>query len=328
MVRTRYIFNMLNLPLKDEVKYGPFTLKPIDEGQAELRKRRSMDSDPVISAIGELPIPEEVGRDERWSYVDSQPLREMELLLSFAERRYVEAYNPSIQRYENGEWKFDSWRQHLSHFGQPHGVAWYVRQSDLQAYMERCLPILSDQERGKKSGLLLALEMFRSNFQDDFVELQYLKTWIALEILYSRYFKRDRILTEGRFARVRRAVRVVLIELQGEGQLDEAQFGLITAKLPELNRQAAADQALRFVDEILAEYPAQDVTSDEMQLFVKIRNSITHGLTAGLPEDAYGDRLHEEHMRLKSLLERIILAMLGQDANLLTFSWRYWMQPR
>src|SRR5215204_3954340 len=106
MVRARFGFGVLNLPLRQNLVCGPFTLSPIPEGQEELKKRRSFDTEPVWSADGVMPLPDGIDLDDPWKYIDQQPINQMQLLLSFAERRFVEVVEPQVQILEGGEWIF------------------------------------------------------------------------------------------------------------------------------------------------------------------------------------------------------------------------------
>lgn len=328
MARLRYVFNLLNMPLKGELKAGPFLLTPIQEGQEDLRKQTSMDTEPVIGVAGVLPISENLEDRAWWTFIDQQGLRQVELLLSFAERRFVEVHAPEVQAFVGDEWVTWSVRQHMPMIGNPHGVAWHCGHAHLQDYIDRCLPLLTDSHIGEESGLRLALKMYRSNLRNDFVELQYLKTWMVLEVLYSSGTA-ENIVDKNRFPRVRRAVRSTLDRLYAEGRIREEERNRVELKLPELNRTATFDRAMALLERVFVDYPAQDVTEEEMRSFIHIRNSITHQVVSILPDiGETEDPLHVEHMRLMSLLERVILAMFGQDANLMNFSWRHWFDAR
>lgn len=328
MAQARFVFGVLNLPLDDDLVCGPFTLTPIPEGQEELKKRRSMDIRPVWSANGVLPLPEDIDLSDPWTYIDEQPITTMELLLSLAERRFVEIFQPQVQKLVDGKWQCSGARAHMPQIGDPYGVSWHYGHAHLQAFMDRCMPIVADPERGERQGLRLALQFYRTNFRHDFVELQYLKSWMALEILYSRHLDSTSITGASRFRCISKVIKMLLRDCQEKGFIEEHERSLMQEKLGEINRLSARLQALRFFEDIFRDYPAQTVTEEHMATFVKIRNDITHRGVMTHGGDDYGQVLHEQHLRLQSLLERVFLAMMGQDANLMTFSWTQWTAGR
>ena len=97
-------------------------------------------------------------------------------------------------------------------------------------------------------------------------------------------------------------------------------------KVSELNRMSARRQAAQMFASIFEDYPAQRVSEEDLKRFVTIRNDITHRGVADVPwsELAYEQELHIQHMRLKSLLERAFLALLGERPNLMEFGWEHW----
>jgi len=329
MVHTRFVFGMLNLPLRQELACGPFTLTPIPEGQEELNIRGSMDTDPVYSAEGLIPLPNDIDQSDPWSYIDQQPIQAMELLLSFAERRFVEIVDPQVQIRWGDEWRVSNSRFHMPLLGNPYGVSWHHGHAHLQEFMNRCLPIVADPERGGRQGLRLALQFYRTNFRHDFVELQYLKSWLSLEILYSRHFDMKTIMEANRFRRISRAIKGLLENCHEKGYIEEHERAPMNEKLGEINRLSARMLGLRFFEDVFRDHPAQVVTEEDMKTFVRVRNDITHrGVMVHDGDDGYGQVHNQEHGRLQALLERVFLAMMGQDANLLTFSWTNWLAGR
>jgi hypothetical protein len=77
----------------------------------------------------------------------------------------------------------------------------------------------------------------------------------------------------------------------------------------------------------MSQTPAQDVTEDELRRFRRLRNDIVHRGAGPDAEDPI-TMLHQEHMRLRSLVERAILALFEQHPNLMDFSWREWRAAR
>lgn len=329
MVQSRFVFGVLNLPLRQDLICGPFKLSPIPRGQEALKEMSSLDTESIWSADGVLPLPESIDMSNPWDYIDQQPLVAMTLLLSFAERRFVEIVEPQVEKLVDGQWQASNYRSHLPLTGNPKGASWHNGHDHLQEFMNRCMPILSDQEQGQKQGLQLALQFYRTNFRPDFLEMQYLKTWMALEILYSRHLTSASIMERSRFKRVTKAIRLTLKDCKEDMFLKEHERLLMQDKLSEINRLSARRQGLRFFEGIFKEYPAQIVTEEDMRTFVNIRNDITHrGVMCDEGDQEYANRLHEQHRRLMRLLERTFLALMGQDANLMTFSWTHWKSGR
>jgi hypothetical protein len=82
-----------------------------------------------------------------------------------------------------------------------------------------------------------------------------------------------------------------------------------------------------FFEQLFRDYPAQDVTEEELRRFRRLRNDIVHRGAGREAEDPV-TMLHQEHMRLRSLVERAILALFEQHPNLMDFSWREWRAAR
>ena len=232
-----------------------------------------------------------------------------------------------MQNFIDGKWKYSGGRLHVAQIGNPYGVCWHYGHAHLQEFMHRCLPIVADPERGDKQGLRLALRFYRTNFRDDFVELQYLKSWMAMEILFSCYLDSMSIMRSGRFGRVSEAIKTLLGNCQEKGFIEQYERSLMQEKLGELNRRSARRQSFQFFEDIFSDFPAQTVTEEDIKVFVKIRNDIMHrGVMSREGADDYGEVLLTQHMRLMSLLKRVFLAMMGQDANLMAFSWTEWLE--
>lgn len=142
MSHRRIAFGILNLPLSQQLEAGPFILNPVSSGQEELSKRSSMNTDPVVSAEGQVDVPSDSA--DGWDYFHTLPIGQMEILLSFAERRFVEICSPRRQHYEENEWVNRGWHFHQATIGDPTGVSWHHGHDHLQKYLTRSLPILTD----------------------------------------------------------------------------------------------------------------------------------------------------------------------------------------
>jgi hypothetical protein len=124
---------------------------------------------------------------------------------------------------------------------------------------------------------------------------------------------------------------VLLDRTVTDGHISEDERDLIVDKIAELNRPASRRQAGEFLSSVFENYPAQIVSDEDLTNFIRIRNEITHSGVMShrdLQGREYSDAVHAEHMRLKSLMERVFLAMLGQRPNLMKFSWELWLMGR
>jgi len=308
---------------------GPFTLVPEPQGQVELSKSRSTDDESAVSAIGSMEIPPDLPEAERWSYALTEPLHSLLLLLSFAERRYIDFTSPELQIRRNGEWVFKAMHTHFPVNGIPYGVSWHYGHKHLHEIIEKCLPVLTDRDRIKNRTIRQALQHLRCNYLDGFVERQYLETWTAVEILIYGHLGERSIVEEKTFNKVRKEISRILKNLEDEEILTSSQRGLMKNKLRELNRPSIRTLASEFFATVFADHPAQVVNDMDISNFVAIRNEIAHqGVMSRSRQGDYEDVLSCEHMRLKALLERTLLVLLGIDANLLNFSWTNYLAGR
>ncbi|MGH2548207.1 MAG: hypothetical protein ACRDHN_02395 [Thermomicrobiales bacterium] len=324
---SRYIFGVTNLPLTEELRCGRFILNPIPEGQEDLKKLNSMSAEceGVVSAAGRLDIPDELSGSNAWAYVDDQKWGHVELLLSFAHRRSIQMVRPQLIRRSGHKWSWAGTRAHFALPGNPDGVSWYFGHDELQTFMNDCLPQLSTKDDDGRSPLVQALNFFCTNYREDFVELQYLKTFMAFEILYSSYGDDPRILSDRTFESVvAKPLRSRLKDISAEVLSNEAQEKM-RDKIPELNRSPARRQASAFLERTFADYPAQRVSVEDVGQFIKIRNQIAHSgrMDHREVDREYSDVLYEQYMRLSSLMERVFLARMGQRPNLMEFTWEY-----
>jgi hypothetical protein len=322
----RIKFDVINLPVRRELHCGPFVLSPVEHIDEAIEALKGFDSEPVVTAVGTFPVGEVVSLDNVYAPFWA-PAGALECLLSFAQRCHIQFIRPTVEVEVGGRWESGGWHSWMLRAGRATGVSWYVTVDELQGFLERSYPKVLDPEFGEAKGMRLAFAFYALTHGDDALEVCYLKTWIALEILYSRG-TRGLILSRRAFDRITKRVKESLKACVDEGLLGDDDRAAIQRKLPELNRFSTADLVTRFLQDLFTDYPAQDVTEKEIQRFIQLRNEITHtGSVARLTEDYMGE-LHAERMRLKALLERVLLAMLGERPNLMQFSWRNWRYGR
>jgi hypothetical protein len=131
---------------------------------------------------------------------------------------------------------------------------------------------------------------------------------------------------------MKRAIRKGLEGLPEEDRLNEAEMRSMVDMLPALRRESLKRRMRSFLDTVLKDDPAQRVSDQDVECFVEIRDAITH---YGSMRDAakkcvsregadYLQALYEPRQRLRSLLERVVLAWLGTRLSVLDEEWQRW----
>lgn len=263
----------------------------------------------------------------------------LELLLSFACRRHVQIRFPGLYLQRDGDWVLHAEGGGWDFPGATEGVGWYYGEEELAAFLAHAYPRMVDQFdelRGGKqrTGLRLALRLLDTARGDLPLELQYLHTAMAFEVLVNASRYSVPIFPEDQFPTIKQAISAALRTLPEEVRPSDEQLKSIEKQFPNLNRLSLMDRAFDFLTATLKPYPKQEVTRSDLRCFIDIRNAITHSgsmrdagktckASRELKED-YGLHLHTEYMRLKSLLERVVLAMLEYNCRLLDFPWQHW----
>ena len=334
--QARLSFGVLNLLIKREVQCGPFLVTPrknIEEIRTRLER---LGAKSEITAIGTYPLALPLAHDpwaELW-----EPAAVMERLLSFFSRCHVQIVSPTIEMETPDGWK--PYRRHYYAVEYGRARSTYLNTGELESSLARCYPKLLDREYAESSGPRLALAFYDQIFADDVTELQYLKTYLAFEVLYSRNVRTTEVLSDDAFTELRGRFEALLMLEVEEGRLGGAERAAIGNKLIELNRLSAVSQIRGFLSLVFEGYAHQEVMSREIRAFTQIRNDIVHSgeMTAttqklltnvhrGTGErvgDDYVRDLHREFSRLKSLLDRVVRAMFEEQSTRMETSWRYW----
>lgn len=335
----RVRFAVVNLPLKRDLRCGPFLLSPVKDVDRIVRrlKRMKVTGRSAITAVGTYSLSNPPPK-EPWLEV-GLAIRAMDRLLTFAHRCRVQIVRPTLEDWTDGEWVSRIGPPHFPDDGYPSPRPWYFRQEELEGFLSRNFPKFVDAEYAEATGLVLALAFYDAIFSDRATEVQYMKTWSAFEILFSCNAKTTELLSGPGFKKLCRLLKQALEQAVKEEILRAEEHEAMTEKLGELNRLSAARQAQGFLDRIFAEYPSQNVTVEEIRAFVKVRNDITHrgemqpkthGLVRSLHGKAergigakdYGPDLARAQRLLQALFERVVLAMLEEHPRLMDVSWR------
>lgn len=331
---TRVRFAVVNLPIKRDLRCGPFLLSPVEDVDKIVKRLKLFTAPSTITAVGTYSLPNPLPEDP-WPEVN-RAIQTMDRLLTFAHRCRVHVVRRTREEWNSGQWVSRDSPIHFFSEGHHRPRPWYFRQDALEGFLARNFPKLVDAEYAESTGLGLALAFYDEVFSDYVTELRYLKTWLGFEILYSRNQDASGLMPRSGFKKVRQLLDQALKQAVQDDLLGEAERESIREKLGELNRLSAVRQSLRFLDKTFEGYPSQDVTEDEMRAFVKVRNDIvhrgemqpeTHRSLNGdgdreLDDEDYARDLARQQRRLLALFERVVLAMLGEHPRLMDVSWR------
>lgn len=317
----RIVFDVTNVPLQRPLVVDMFVLNPIAGVNVSPKRWKRLDVQSRITATGTFALLPAAS----WDQPDDafwHPARRLELLLSFANRCHVRLIRPTLEVQRAGQWI--QYEQYASPFteGRARAKPWYGDHDELAGFLQRNFAKFNETDFGADTGLQLALEFYEQALSEAVLEMRYLKTWIALEILYG-HAQDDHIISDKRFKKLKKRLQKSLTAAVEAGELQEAERSVIVEKLLELNRLAAKRQVVAFCNRVFSEYPDQRVSEAEIQRLITIRNAITQrGLMNPATDEDYMPTLGEECGRLKALLERIILVLLQERPHLMEISWR------
>lgn len=344
--RAEYRFSLLNLTLNAEFSCGPFTITPLEDNEGLMDRDGPRGDDNVRSGRGKYDIDGTAPDNGAYNAWANQAYDEfarraevIDLLLSFAQRRHVQIFEPHIYVQKNGEWQFrGGGRLYPVYRGSFRGLPWYLREADLIAFMQHSYRRMTDEldevQGGEQSlGLRLALRLLDAARMTEMeaLEVQYLKLWMAFEILVNAATSGGRIVDTTSFSTVKKEVQAAIRPILKKHGLTKDQRDAIYTKLGELNRRSAGERAHLFLMDKFAPYPIQQVRESDVARWVDIRNAITHRGIMQIhdPDSEYGrtrdyaQTLGHEYFRLKSVLERVIWALLDWPARpLLELPWQ------
>lgn len=345
----RFVFDVINLPIRDALVCDNFAIKPLLDYEEAVALLSEPDATDEITATGFYTVPIEVLQvgDEappagRMYAEFSKRAEVLDLLLSFANRNRIQVVNAVLEvKKGSSDWqRVGGHPVYPLYPGISHRSAWYRDDKELQGFIQRSYGRMVDEfeeYRGgeERNGLRLSLLALRGGREGDIGEMLYLKTWIALEILVGRSLFAESILSGSRFRRLQSDLKSFIYswfsKAASEQELSEVEreaIDLIVRKIPELNRRAIADSGHRFLSNLFENYPEQTVTLDDVQNFVRVRNEITHtGVGPNRNAESYGFDVGSEHFMLLRLVERAVLAILGEHPLLMKFEWKGRNEP-
>ncbi|HZU12259.1 MAG TPA: hypothetical protein VFB58_05425 [Chloroflexota bacterium] len=361
--RARFFFDVTNLPLERDLASHGFVISALPDPKGLAKSLAETDATHVTTGHGhydlsiEAPGPgEDVNPFIRAA--DTQFGRAADaltILLSFASRRSVQFLDPHLYVEVSDDeppvpphlvvesdavvWRYFGGTSLRGVFpGRAYGHPWYFTQDELEGFLDRNFDRLlreSDESSADESaGLRLAMHHLNASRVDDWLEWKFEKAWTALEGLIGRSPEsRKRLpLPQEQFRKVREKIKEAINTLPDEIRPGRSERDAMSAKIGELNREAIIPSAMRFFKRVFAEHEYQEVTEADLRTFLAIRNSITHTgimdldalkLPVGFPYD-YGTVLPHEHERLDSLVERVVLALLGERPHLMDVPWQDW----
>lgn len=259
----------------------------------------------------------------------------LNLLLSFVLRRHVEMAAPGIYLMEDGEWHYRGGGGQLLSFpsGSP-GSALVSGTDELKSFLEHSyFRMVNDfdelQVTRRTRRLALALRLLISSRSTVGLELEYLQTWMAFEILVTHSAASEPMFKGNEFKPVRDALSATLKDLEREEKLSSDQRVKMSEMLAALQRPSITRRSREFFDQVFDRFQVQQVSRDDLRRFIGIRDSIAHAGSVRFAEALDGDSdsanysqlLHRQHIRLTALLERVILAMLDFECDLLNAPW-------
>jgi hypothetical protein len=259
----------------------------------------------------------------------------LRLLLSFALGRHIEIVRPSIYLQQEGEWQHRGGGNLMSQYPpSPANVPLVSGREELANFVEHAYRRMVNDfdELGitpQTRGLALALRLLNSSWSTVGLELKYLQSWMAFEILVTHAPASQPMFEGKEFKPVRATLSITLKELEERGKLSSDQRVRMSEMLAVLQRPSIARRSQEFLDYVFERYPAQKVSREDLRRFIGIRDSIAHAGSATsaevLYDDAessdYGFLLHRQRMRLTALLERVVFAMLNFECDLLSEPW-------
>lgn len=165
----------------------------------------------------------------------------------------------------------------------------------------------------QRDDLDIAIETYLdAKRETGYLEIRALRAVVVLEFMKSRYAARkgiDFILQDSQFKKIRHAVKSTLTEQFKAMSLSEHALNEVESKIGELNRHS-----FRTILETMFAELGISITEDELDRFIKIRNSLVH--TA-----SFIGNVSEEHIQdyyfLIGTLDRIFLKILNYNGTYL-----------
>lgn len=215
-----------------------------------------------------------------------------------------------------GRWLSSIHRASVTRPYVPHSLLDPYDGAGLQNLVRTGLPSL--QEWDKKLGTATDLRPLRNAIrlgldartESTYLQSRTLAAVTVMELLTSKlmtYRNTTTLVSEDTFSAVKQAVTPALREVLSDASVTDAVFHSMKAKLIELNRVTLRQQLRKLIEEA-----GVDVDSQELDTYIKVRNSIVH-------TGDYNKQLKrtpiEQHWTVLEFVDRMLLGLLGYSGK-------------
>ena len=182
-----------------------------------------------------------------------------------------------------------------------------IEDNQIESYLSAAVRTLREPEWIEKTGFIPSIYFLMGGNYPELGGVEFVLTWIALEILANTYSKThgiSNILTTTEFKEFKKAINEILNRLEKANNLSSKQKELIIQKIPELNHSSIHYKVSKLTNEYEWDFITDNLFSD----WKKLRNRIMHeGTYAGLDQP----RLINLSTRLKIAVQLALIDLLG-----------------
>jgi hypothetical protein len=182
-----------------------------------------------------------------------------------------------------------------------------VKFNKIEPFLDTAAESLRKPDWAAKTRIHDSINFLRSAFCSEFVDVAFMLSWIALEILANAYASEQGISTILPKTEFNKSVKSVFLEALNEidkANLCEYQKELIINKLPELNNSSIRYKIYKLRDACEWDFMTNQLIDD----CYKFRNSFTHdGTHAGFDQR----KLYNLLSRLKDAIQLALIDLLG-----------------
>lgn len=310
---------LTNLKVEGRMNIKGFVIEPIEEAQEDLNKASGMETIPIYSAIltAELPLADDASEGK--NQLKELGFEVLKLLLAFTSRTQVQSVNECFERLEGGSWKsIGGGKRDFPVLGTVRGEQMQGLTGGVEGFVERNLERIAADEKSDEKGIALAMRFLCSNYTQDFIESKYVKTWTALEILGAKNCQSLSIFTDDDlYDLLRSRLRTELRTLVRDETITAEQRDMLYEKLVDSNRKAISRQIVEVTECAFSTHPELIPKRKEVIEFAGVRNKIAH--EGSVPD---GSELPLARMQLHALVERLLVSLLDEEAEMLDVDWR------
>lgn len=322
----RIEFVVTNLPLKRKLIIEEFEIQPFEDNAEICKRLRKANAESEPTAMGIYWLGHGNSGDSFWDrYFEKS--NKLTLLLCFAYECTIDFVRPVHSRFNGSDWEFWGMHSYIPRQGNAAALSCQFNHSQLEEFLARTLPQMLDGEFTKRTGLTLAMSLYQQANAEQIVEMEFLKDWMAIEIMVHRCkIASDPLRPAAQFNPVREMLETQLRARQSQLSIPDDVLDHYIAKLPNLNSRGLEKKIVTFFERAFRNYDAVNVTSQDVRVFFKLRNKIVHQGVVG-PEELvwhYEDELDREVRRLRALLELVILAYLDETPQIKEYSLHVW----